>query len=48
MGEVKKFPIVLTVDFHREIKEVAASLHLSMNKLFIEAMEEKIERELAK
>ena len=42
------FPIVLTLEDHKVIKEAAASLHLSMNKLFIEAMEEKIEKELAK
>ena len=45
MSEVKKFPIVLTLEHHKIIKEAAAELHLSMNKFFIEAVDEKLKRE---
>lgn len=45
MSEIKKFPIVLTIDFHKQIKEAAANLHLSMNKFFIEAAVEKLKKE---
>ena len=45
MRIVKTFPIVLTIDFHTEIKKLADKQHLSMNKFFIAAAEEKIKRD---
>ena len=45
MNEVKKFPIVLTIANHKKIKRAAEELHLSMNRFFLEAVQEKLERE---
>lgn len=48
MEGIKTFPIVLTIDHHKKIKEAAAKIHLSMNKFFLEAVDEKIQRESVK
>lgn len=45
MKGIKTFPIVLTSEFHKQIKDAAAKEHLSLNKYFIQAVIEKLGRE---
>lgn len=45
MKGIKTFPIVLTTEFHKQIKDAAAKEHLSMNKYFLEAVIEKLGKE---
>ena len=42
MSDIKKFPILLTVEFHKQIKDAAAKEHLSMSRYFIQAVIEKL------
>ena len=45
MNDTKKFPIILTSEFHKQIKEAAAKKHLSMSKYFVQAVIEKLGRD---
>lgn len=45
MADFKTFPIVLTIEKHKLIKDAAAKEHLSMNRFIVKTMLEKVEKE---
>lgn len=45
MSDIKKFPILLTTEFHKQIKDAAAKEHLSMSKYFVQAVIEKLAKD---
>lgn len=45
MKGIKTFPVVLTVEDHKKIKDEAEKSNLSMYKYFLLAVSEKIERD---
>ena len=45
MSGIKTFPIVMTIEDHKKIKDAAAKLDIPISKLFMIAVNEKIKRE---